>query len=61
MAEVAGVIARAGEAGCKMSAIRAGVEQVTGVSLSGADATRAVKDLLQEGRVHRDGYRYVAS
>ncbi len=61
MAEVAGVIARAGEAGCKMSAIRAGVEQVTGVSLSGADATRAVKDLLKDGRVHRDGYRYVAS
>ena len=61
MAEVAGVIARAGETGCKMSAIRAGVEQVTGVSLSGADATRAVKDLQKEGRIHRDGYRYVAS
>ena len=61
MAEVAGVIARAGETGCKMSAIRAGVEQVTGVSLSGADAKRAVKDLVQEGRVRRDKYRYVAN
>ena len=61
MGEVAGVIVQAGETGCKMSAIRAGVEQVTGVSLSGADATRAVKDLLKEGRIHRDGYRYVAS
>ncbi len=61
MAEVAGVIAQAGETGCKMSAIRAGVEQVTGVSLSNADATRAVKDLLRDGRVHRDKYRYVAS
>ena len=61
MAAVAGVIAQAGETGCKMSAIRAGVEQATGVSLSTADATRAVKDLLKEGSVHRDGYRYVAS
>lgn len=61
MAEVAGVIAGAGEAGCKMSAIRAGVEQVTGVSLSNAEASRAVKDLLREGRVHRDRYRYVAN
>lgn len=61
MGEVAGVIARAGETGCKMSAIRAGVEQVTGVSLSSADAKRAVKDLLQEGRVRRDRYRYVAN
>ena len=61
MAEVAGVIARAGETGCKMSAIRAGVEQVTGVSLSSAEAKRAVKDLLQEGKVRRDKYRYVAN
>ncbi|MDE0416165.1 MAG: hypothetical protein OXI95_04400 [bacterium] len=61
MGEVAGVIVRAGETGCKMSAIRAGVEQVTGVSLSSADAKRAVKDLLQEGRVRRDKYRYVAN
>ena len=61
MAEVAGVIAGAGETGCKMSAIRAGVEQATGVSLSGAEAKRAVKDLLQEGRIRRDKYRYVAN
>ncbi len=61
MAEVAGVIAQAGKEGCKMAAIRAGVAQATGVSLSSAEATRAVKDLLNEGRVHRDGYRYVAS
>ena len=61
MREVYGVIAQAGETGCKMSAIRAGVEQVTGVSLSSADAKRAVKDLLQEGRMRRDGYRYVAN
>lgn len=61
MGEVAGVIARAGETGSKMSAIRAGVEQATGVSLSSAEAKRAVKDLLQEGRVRRDKYRYVAN
>lgn len=61
MGEVYGVIAQTGETGCKMSAIRADVEQVTGVSLSGAEAKRAVKDLLQEGRVRRDGYRYVAN
>ncbi len=60
MNEVAGVIAGAGETGCKMSAIRAGVREVTGVSLSNFDAKRAVKDLVRDGRIRRDGYRYIA-
>ena len=59
--EVAGVIVAAGETGCKMSAIRSQVEEMTGVLLSAVDARRAVHDLLQQGTIRRDGYRYIAN
>ncbi len=60
MAEVSNVIQAAGIDGCKSSAIRNAVEEATGVPLSSAHTTRALKDLLAEGRVRRDGYRYFA-
>ncbi len=60
MAEVFNVIQAAGNDGCKSSAIRGAVEEATGVPLSSAHTTRSLKDLLAEGRVRRDGYRYFA-
>lgn len=60
MAEVFHVIQKAGNDGCKSSAIRNAVEEATGVPLSSAHTTRALKDLLAEGKLRRDGYRYFA-
>ena len=61
MAEVFQVIQQAGDKGCKSSDIRSRVEESVGVALSSQHTTRALKDLLSEGRVRREGYRYVAA
>lgn len=61
MAAVFDVVQAAGADGYKSSAIRTAVEEATGIPLSSAHTTRAIKDLLADGRVRREGYRYFAT
>ncbi len=60
MGEVINVIESAGENGARSAAIRGAVAEKTGVTLTPAQTTRALKDLMAAGRIRRAGHSYFA-